>query len=92
MYIMYMTKGSANVADLRRQLARVLRLVEHGQEVLVTRHGEGIAMLVPVRGSAELLSASGIQPAQCRGAIPRIRPSGRGLRRSLTRAVLEDRT
>jgi prevent-host-death family protein len=91
MYIMYMRKGSASVADLRKQLARVLRLVENGREVIVTRHGEGVAKLVPVRDGAELLAASGVRPAERSGRIPRIRPSRRGLRRSLTRAVLEDR-
>jgi prevent-host-death family protein len=91
MDIMYMTKGSSSVTDLRKQLACVLRLVESGQEVIVTRHGEGVAKLVPVRDSAELLAASGVRPAERQGAIPRVRSSRHGLRRSLTRAVLEDR-
>jgi len=91
LYIKYMPRASATVADLRSHLSRILRRVEGGDEVVVTRHGEGIAKLVPVRDPEEKLAASGIRLAERRGPIPRVRPVAGRVRRSLTRAVLEDR-
>lgn len=88
---MYIPRETTTVADLRSRLARILRLVESGHEVIVTRHGEGIVKLVPVRDTTEKLAASGVRPAERTGPIPRVRPLRRGLGRSLTRAVLEDR-
>ena len=89
--ITYMPRASATVADLRSHLSRILRRVEGGDEVVVTRHGEGIAKLVPVLDPAEKLAASGIRPAERKGPIPRVRPIAGRIRRSLTRAVLEGR-
>lgn len=86
-----MTKASATVAGLRNQLARILRRVESGEEVIVTRHGQGVAKLVPVRDAAERLEASGVRPPQRRAPLPKVRPSKGELRQSLTRRVLEDR-
>jgi len=91
LYIMYMPRASATVARLRNQLARILRRVERGEEVIVTRHGQGVAKLVPVRNGADRLAASGVRPAERRAPLPRVRPSTAELRHSLTRAVLEDR-
>jgi prevent-host-death family protein len=88
---MYMAGHSITVADLRRELSRVLRLVENGQEVVVTRHGQGVARLAPVQDVSQRLEAAGVRPAERQGALPRIRPSNRRTSRSLTRAVLEDR-
>jgi len=91
LYITYMPRASATVADLRSHLSRILRRVEGGDEVVVTRHGEGIAKLVPVLDPGEKLAASGVRPAERSGPIPKVRPIAGRVRRSLTRAVLEDR-
>jgi len=91
MYILYMTKTSASVAEVRGQLARILRLVEGGQEVTVTRHGRGVAKIVPVRDAMERLAAVGVRPAERRDRLPKVRPSMQEVRRPLTRAVLEGR-
>ena len=91
MYVMYMSRASVPVADLRSHLSLILRRVEGGAEVVVTRHGEGIAKLVPVRDSEEKLAASGVRPAERKGPLPRVRPAAGRIRRSLTRAILEDR-
>src|SRR5204863_4908213 len=90
-YITYMPRASTTAAGLRRQLSRILRRVEAGQEIVVTRHGEGVAKLIPVRDVAEKLAASGVRPAERPGPPPQVRPRKSGLRRRLTRAVLEDR-
>lgn len=88
---MYMAGNVVTVADLRRELSRILRLVESGQEVVVTRHGHGLARLVPVRDIEQRLAAAGLRPAERKGPLPKVRPIRRRLARSLTRAVLEDR-
>ena len=45
--------------------------------MVVTRHGEGIAKLVPVRDLEEKLAASGVRAAERSGPIPKVRPIGR---------------
>lgn len=88
---MYMAGNVVTVADLRNQLSRILRLVEGGQEVVVTRHGHGVARLAPVGDASRKLEAAGVRPAERNAPLYRVRPTGKRLTRSLTRAVLEDR-
>ena len=37
-----------SVQDAKAQLSRLLHAVEHGQEVVIARHGRPVARLVPV--------------------------------------------
>jgi prevent-host-death family protein len=41
-----------NVHQAKSQLSRLLELVEEGETVVITRHGEPVAELVPVRRNA----------------------------------------
>jgi prevent-host-death family protein len=51
--------------DAKRNLSQLLDLVEHGDEVLITRRGKGVARLVPAR---QMVSRD-----EARAAIARIR-------------------
>lgn len=37
-----------NIKEARSNFSRLLALVEHGQEIAVTRHGKKVARLVPL--------------------------------------------
>lgn len=39
--------------EAKTKLSELLDMVERGEEVTITRHGEPVAKLVPVRGDAE---------------------------------------
>jgi prevent-host-death family protein len=39
--------------EAKTKLSELLDMVERGEEVTITRHGEPVARLVPVRGDAE---------------------------------------
>ena len=41
-----------NVYEVKRQLSRLLELVEEGETVVIARHGEPVAELVPARRKA----------------------------------------
>lgn len=69
----------------------MLRSVETGAEVAITRNGKVVARLVPERDPIRKLDVVGVHPAERSGPIPAFKPSRVKLRRSLTRAVLEDR-
>jgi prevent-host-death family protein len=38
-----------SVSDAKRQLAKLVRRAEAGDEIVLTRHGKAVARLVPVR-------------------------------------------
>jgi prevent-host-death family protein len=38
-------------SEAKNKLGQLLDLVEHGEEVMITRHGKEVARLVPVRHS-----------------------------------------
>lgn len=80
-----------SVAALRSTLADVLRQVERGHEVIVTRNERTVARLVPPGDAEEVLRLAGLQAPMRRGAVPKVRPVRLSKRVSLTRAVLEDR-
>ena len=42
--------NQVGVSQARKQLARLLREVERGESVVITRHGRQVARLVPVEG------------------------------------------
>ena len=44
-----MTK--VNVATLKSQLSKYLEIVKHGEEIVITSHGEEIARMVPFENS-----------------------------------------
>ena len=92
MYILYVSRRSrVSVAALRSKLAGVLRTVEQGNEVLVTRRGHAVAMVVPATDPEERLRAAGVHPAHRPGAVPRVRPVRLPPGVSLTRTVIADR-
>ena len=39
--------------EAKTRLAELLRLVEEGERITITRHGKPVALLVPPRGSTE---------------------------------------
>jgi len=51
--------------EAKNKLGQLLDLVEHGEEVMITRHGKEIARLVPARPH--------VDREQARAAIQRIR-------------------
>jgi prevent-host-death family protein len=91
MYMLYMVRQHVSVAVLRAQLAHVLRDVEHGSEVLVTRAGRPVAKLVPVPDPDAQLRAAGLHAPRTPGPVPRVKPVRLSPGASLTRTVLEDR-
>lgn len=91
MYILYMPRQHISVAVLRTRLANVLRDVQEGSEVLVTRSGRPIAKLVPVPDPDAQLRAAGLHAPRKPGPIPRVRPVRLSSGASLTRTVLKDR-
>ncbi len=44
--------NTVNVATLKKKLSHYLRLVESGEEILVTSHKRGVARIRPVNGSS----------------------------------------
>ena len=91
MYILYMVRQHVSVATLRTRLANVLRDVEDGSEVLVTRSGRPVAKLVPVPDPDAQLRAAGLHAPRKPGPIPRVKPVRLSPGVSLTRAVIEAR-
>jgi prevent-host-death family protein len=90
-YVLYMARNHVSVAALRTRLAGVLRDVERGSEVLVTRSGRPVAKLVPAVDVDTQLRAAGLQPPQRPGPVPRVKPVRLSHGASLTRTVLEAR-
>lgn len=43
---------TVTITEAKRNLSRLLKLVEDGEEVMITRHGEPIAKLVAFKRSA----------------------------------------
>ena len=72
----------AGIRELRDNLSRYLKIVQDGQEVMVTDHGRAVARLVPLdqpRAIDRLISEGRISPPAQRKrprATPRV--SGRG--------------
>lgn len=90
LYILYMPNGHLTVAAFRTRLAEVLREVERGTHVVVTRSGRPIAKLVPIDDVEAQLRVAGLHGPREPGPVPRIHPVRLGRGRSLTRTVLED--
>ena len=42
---------SVGAFQAKTHLSQLLDQVEHGEEIMITRHGEPIAMLVPIKSS-----------------------------------------
>jgi len=91
MYSLYMARNQVSVAGLRTRLAGVLRAVEHGHEVLVTKSGRPIAKLVPADDDEEILRSAGLHPPRKPGMVPKVPPVRLARGKSLTRIVLEGR-
>ena len=62
--------------EAKNTLSALLDLVEHGEEVTITRHGKEVARLVPPRGQANREEA--------RAAAERIRERARKLKLGIT--------
>ena len=90
-YVLYMAREHLSVAALRSRLSNVLRDVERGSEVLVTRSGRPVAKLVPVVDPDAQLRAAGLHAPRRPGPIPRVKPVRLSPGASLTRTVLEAR-
>jgi prevent-host-death family protein len=58
--------------EAKNRLGHLLDLVEHGEEVVITRHGKPVARLVPPK--------AGYSRAEAREAAQRIREMSRGVR------------
>ena len=86
-----MPKHHLTVAAFRNRLAEVLRDVERGEQIVVTRSGRPIVKLLPVADVERQLHAAGLHAPRQQRPIPRVRPVRLGPGRSLTRTVLEGR-
>ena len=91
MHSLYMAREQVSVAGLRTRLAGVLRAVEHGREVLVTKSGRPIAKLVPTDDDEEILRSVGLHPPRKPGLVPKVPAVSLARGKSLTRTVLEGR-
>jgi prevent-host-death family protein len=58
--------------EAKNRLGQLLDLVEHGEEVVITRHGKPVARLLPPK--------AGYSRAEAREAAQRIREMSRGVR------------
>ncbi len=58
--------------EAKNTLGALLDRVEHGEEIIITRHGKPVARLVP--------NAGGIDQGQSRAAIERIRARAESLK------------
>ena len=58
--------------EAKNTLGSLLDRVEHGEEIVITRHGKAVARLVPNTG--------GIDRAQARAAMDRIRKRAKKLK------------
>lgn len=69
-----MARKRVGIRELRADLSRIVRQVEHGQAVEVTDRGRPVARLVPAGpfgGSlTELVLAGAVRPARARGPLP----------------------
>jgi len=69
-YSQFAQRTMKQVGDLeaKNELGALLDLVEHGEEVLITRRGKAVARLVPAKPTADperaraVLAAAGIEP------------------------------
>jgi prevent-host-death family protein len=91
MYRMYVPRGNVSVVMLRSRLAAVLKDVERGSEVLVTRSGRPVAKLVPVADPDKQLLVAGVHLPRRSGPVPRVKPVRLSSGASLTKTVLEAR-
>jgi prevent-host-death family protein len=57
--------------EAKNKLGQLLDLVEHGEEIMITRHGKEVARLVPPRGTFDREAA--------RAAAQRIRAMSKGV-------------
>jgi antitoxin (DNA-binding transcriptional repressor) of toxin-antitoxin stability system len=71
---------SLTVTELRKNMSRVLDLIDKGETACVLRHGKAVAKIVP----ADL--AGGPRPAWKRPVVPLVMSGA-----SLSQAVLEER-
>jgi prevent-host-death family protein len=90
MYRMYLPRAHVSVGVLRSRLAAILKDVQRGSEVLVTRSGRPVAKLVPVDPDKQLLVA-GVHLPRRSGPVPRVKPVRLSPGASLTKTVLEAR-
>jgi prevent-host-death family protein len=58
--------------EAKNTLGSLLDRVEHGEEIVITRHGKAVARLVPNTG--------GVDRAQARAALDRIRKRAKKLK------------
>jgi prevent-host-death family protein len=62
--------------EAKNKLSALLDLVEHGEEVMITRHGKEVARLVPPR--------TVINRDEARAAMARLRARAKALKLNLT--------
>jgi prevent-host-death family protein len=65
------TSAEVGAFEAKNKLGSLLDRVEHGEEIVITRHGKAIARLVP--------NVSRIDRAQAQAALDRIRERARRL-------------
>jgi prevent-host-death family protein len=90
-YRTYVAGTNVSVVALRSRLAAVLKDVERGKEVLVTRSGRPVARLVPVADPESHLLLVGVHPPRRSAPVPRVKPIRLSPGASLTKSVLEAR-
>ena len=70
-----------SVSDAKRQLAKLVRRAEAGDEVVLTRHGKAVARLVPVTAMPTAIDRRAILN-KVRASGPKSAMSGPGAARS----------
>ena len=76
--------------EAKNQLARLLRLVEKGQRVYITRHGRRVAVLLRPE-DADFLDSRRIEPRELLEQFRRFRSEGRPGPESLRELIEEGR-
>lgn len=73
--------GAYSVAETKAHLSEIIKRVESGEEVTITRRGEPVAMVGPVKKPAEAIDWKRI--AEFRRTLPKSRMSAADLIREM---------
>ena len=64
-----MTTTTYNVREFKARVSEILRSLDDGDDVIITRHGKPCGKLTPVQGIAETRASFGTPLASLRGAL-----------------------
>ena len=64
-----MTTTTYSVREFKARVSEILRGLDDGDNVIITRHGKPCGKLTPIQGIAETRAPFGAPPASLRGAL-----------------------